>query len=221
MSHELRTPLNAIAGYAELLAEGVPGPLNREQNEAVARIQRSEQHLLGLIDDVLSFAKIEAGTTKMEPRQLRICEELDGVVPIVEPELAHKRLELRRDPCDRDLEVRADPVKLRQILLNIVGNAIKFTPAGGSIRLAAADRGDNVVVTVSDTGIGVAPDKLARIFEPFFQVDTGTTREYPGVGLGLAIARDLARAMGGDVYFESAVSRGSVVSIVLPRNNSQ
>jgi two-component system cell cycle sensor histidine kinase PleC len=169
----------------------------------------------------LSFAKIEAGTTKMEPRQLRICEELDGVVPIVEPELAHKRLELRRDPCDRDLEVRADPVKLRQILLNIVGNAIKFTPAGGSIRLAAADRGDNVVVTVSDTGIGVAPDKLARIFEPFFQVDTGTTREYPGVGLGLAIARDLARAMGGDVYFESAVSRGSVVSIVLPRNNSQ
>jgi signal transduction histidine kinase len=134
--------------------------------------------------------------------------------------LAYKRLELLRDPCDRDLEVCADPLKLRQILLNIVGNAIKFTPAGGSIRLAAADRGDNVVVTVTDTGIGVAPDKLARIFEPFFQVDTGTTREYPGVGLGLAIARDLARAMGGDVYFESAVGRGSVVSIVLPRNNS-
>ena len=224
MSHELRTPLNAIAGYAELLAEGVPGSLNPGQKEAVARILRSEQHLLGLIEDVLSFVKVEAGSTRIEPRQLRICEELDGLVTIVEPELRRKRLELAREPCDPELEVHADPLKLRQILLNIIGNAMKFTPAGGSIRLAAAaagDRAGNVVVTVSDTGIGVPSEKLMQIFEPFFQVDTGTTREYPGVGLGLAIARDLARVMGGDIYFDSTVGRGSVVSVVLPRHSPQ
>ena len=221
MSHELRTPLNAIAGYAELLAEGVSGSLNPEQKEAVARIRRNEQHLLGLIDDVLSFAEVEAGSTRVEPRQLCICEELDGLVPIVEPDLLRKRLELVRDPCDPEMEVRADALKLRQILLNIVGNAAKFTPAGGTIRLGATDRGDRVAITVSDTGIGVPSDKLTQIFEPFFQVDTGTTREYPGVGLGLAIARDLARAMGGDIYFDSTIGRGSVVSIVLPRTNTQ
>jgi len=140
--------------------------------------------------------------------------------PLVRPDLQRKRLELQRVPCDPELKVWADPLKLRQVLLNIVGNAVKFTPAGGSVQLAAARRGDNVVVTVADTGIGVSSDKLTQIFEPFFQVDSGTKREYPGVGLGLAIARDLTRAMGGDIYFDSTVGRGSVVSIVLPLRES-
>ena len=221
MSHELRTPLNAIAGYAELLKLEVTGALNEKQTDAVARIQRNEQHLLGLIDDVLSFARAEAGTTKVEARPLPIGGELAALEPILHPLLVRKNLELVCEPGDSMLEVRADPLKLRQILLNIVGNAIKFTPNGGSIRLAAATRNENVVITVSDTGIGVPSDKLAQIFEPFFQVDSGTTREYQGVGLGLAIARDLARAMGGDIYFDSTEGRGSVVTVVLPRNGSE
>jgi signal transduction histidine kinase len=220
MSHELRTPLNAIAGYAELLALGVSGKLNAEQNDAVNRIQRNEQHLLGLIDEVLSFARVEAGASTMSARQLSVCEELDALEPIVQPDMQKKSIALRRVPCDSELRVWADRLKLRQILLNIVGNAIKFTPAGGSIQLAAEPTGDKVVITVADTGIGVPSDKLTQIFEPFFQVDSGTTREYAGVGLGLAIARDITRAMGGDIYFDSTVGRGSVVSVVLPIRQS-
>jgi signal transduction histidine kinase len=218
MSHELRTPLNAIAGYAELLTLGVTGALNEKQKDAIARIQRNEQHLLGLIDDVLSFARAEAGTTKVDARPLRIDDELAALEPIVHPQLVQKELALVHEATDGSLTVRADPQKLRQILLNIVGNAIKFTPRGGTIRLGAEMRNENVVITVSDNGIGVPSDKLAQIFEPFFQVDSGTTREYSGVGLGLAIARDLARAMGGDIYFDSTEGRGSLVSIVLRRD---
>jgi len=168
----------------------------------------------------LSFARIEAGSTTVDARMLRISEEFDALEAIVHPELLRKQLDLVRDAGDPELKVWADPLKLRQILLNIIGNAIKFTPAGGDIRLAALHHGDNIALTVSDTGIGVPSDKIVQIFEPFFQVDSGTTREFPGVGLGLAIARDLARAMGGDVYFDSTVGRGSVVSLVLPATNS-
>jgi signal transduction histidine kinase len=139
----------------------------------------------------------------------------------MQPELRKKELELVRESGDSELEVWADATKLRQILLNIVGNAIKFTPRGGSIRLAAESRDDKIVFTVRDSGIGVPSDKLLQIFEPFFQVQSGTTREYQGVGLGLAIARDLARAMGGDIYFDSSVGRGSLVSVVLPATHSE
>lgn len=220
MSHELRTPLNAIAGYSEILSMGVPGTLNEKQGEAVRRIQRSQEHLLALIDDVLTFAKIEAGTSRIDPQTLRIADVFEELEPLVLPELLRKRITLDRG-ADNGLLVHADPHKLRQILLNIVGNAIKFTGAGGSIILGASPRGDTTVMTVTDTGIGVPPDKLSQVFEPFFQVAGGNTREYSGVGLGLAIARDLARAMGGEIEFDSELGRGSVVSVVLPANMSR
>jgi len=216
MSHELRTPLNAIAGYAELLELGIPGALNSDQKDAVVRIHRNEQHLLNLIDDVLTFARAEAGASSLNTRQLTVCNELDALEPLLEPQLRQKRLELKREPCDTKLEVCADPTKLRQILANIAGNAIKFTPAGGSICISAISRGDDVLISVADTGIGVPSDKLSQIFEPFFQLNRGMTREYSGVGLGLAIARDLAREMGGDIFFGSELGRGSVVSVALP-----
>jgi signal transduction histidine kinase len=216
MSHELRTPLNAIAGYAEILAVGVTGPLNEKQAEAVSRIQRSQEHLLSLIDDVLTFARIEAGTSQLHPRPVSVVDAFEGLEPLVQPELLRKHIVLERGVFDTSIQVHADPNKLRQVLLNIVGNAIKFTPPGGSIMLGASRDTDTVVMTVTDTGIGVPADKLAQVFEPFFQVDTGTTREYSGVGLGLAIARDLARAMGGEIRFDSAVGQGSVVTVVLP-----
>jgi signal transduction histidine kinase len=216
MSHELRTPLNAIAGYAELLALGVEGSLTQKQSDAVGRIRTNQLHLLALIDDVLSFARIEAGTTAITPQRVRVSTALDALEPLVRPELLQKKLTLTYDSCDDSLEVQAEPTKLRQILLNILGNAIKFTPRGGGIGLDACRDGEFAKIRITDTGIGVAAENLDQIFEPFFQVDSGTTREYPGVGLGLAISRDLARAMGGDVTIESTLGKGSVVSVALP-----
>jgi signal transduction histidine kinase len=215
MSHELRTPLNAIAGYADILSLGLPGPLTQKQDDAVARIRSNQQHLLSLIDDVLSFATIEAGSTAIAPRPVRICEALDSLEPLLRPDLVRHELTFIWNGCDPALSVLADPVKLRQILLNVLGNAIKFTPPHGRVELSALRNADRVSIRISDTGIGIPPDKIGRVFEPFFQVQAGTTREYPGVGLGLAISRDFARAMGGDVWVESTNGRGSVVTIEL------
>lgn len=169
-----------------------------------------------LIDDVLNFAKIEAGTTKLQPQPIRVAAAFDELDPLIQPELLRKKISLERAPFDPQLEVFADPNKLRQILLNVVGNAIKFTASGGNIRLGATREQDAVVMTVTDTGIGVPADKVSQVFEPFFQVDAGTTREYSGVGLGLAIARDLARVMAGEIIFESELGKGTTVSLWLP-----
>jgi len=216
MSHELRTPLNAIAGYADILSLGVPGPLTAKQDEAVSRIRSNQQHLLSLIDDVLSFAKIEAGSTSITSRPILVCEALDSLEPLWRPDLVRHELTFIWTGCDRALSVRADPVKLSQILLNIVGNAIKFTAPHGRIELSARRNADKVSICVSDTGIGIPADQIGRVFEPFFQIHTGTTREYQGVGLGLAISRDFARAMGGDIVIESAPGKGTAVTIELP-----
>ena len=216
MSHELRTPLNAIAGYAELLALGVPGPLTEKQSDSVARIRSNQQHLLALIDDVLNFAKIDSGPTPIVSRPVEVCATLDSLEAVLRPGLQRNQLELIWSRCDPALEVQADPVKLRQILLNVIGNSIKFTPPRGRIELSAFPSGDRVSIRVADSGIGIPADKLEQVFEPFFQVHTGTTREYPGVGLGLAISRDFARAMGGDIDIRSEPGRGCVVTIDLP-----
>jgi signal transduction histidine kinase len=216
MSHELRTPLNAIAGYSELLSLGIDGPLSAKQSDAVARIRSNQQHLLGLIDEVLSFAKVEAGHTELRSEAVMVAKAFDGIEPIVQPQLTQKEMRLVRGSMEDGLAVQADPSKLRQILLNVVVNAIKFTPSGGEIRLGAERSANEAVLTVADTGIGVPADKVARIFDPFFQVDSKTTREYSGVGLGLTIARDLARAMNGDIGFESELGKGSIVSVTLP-----
>jgi len=218
MSHELRTPLNAIAGYADILSLGVPGPLTQQQNDAVSRIQSNQQHLLSLIDDVLSFAKIESGTTSITARPVLVSEALDSLEPLLRPDLVRHELTFIWNGCDPTLSVLADPVKLRQILLNVLGNAIKFTPSHGRIDLSAQRNADKISIRVSDTGIGIPADKIDRVFEPFFQVHTGTTREYPGVGLGLAIARDFVRAMGGDIEIQSVPGQGSLVTIEFLRS---
>lgn len=215
MSHELRTPLNAIAGYADILSLGVDGPLTQKQNDAVARIRNNQQHLLALIDDVLNFAKIEAGSTSITSEPVLVCELLDSLEPVLHPDLVRRELTFVWNGCDRALAVQADPVRLRQILLNVLGNAIKFTPPHGHIELSALRTADKASICVSDTGIGIPTDMVGRVFEPFFQVQSGTTREYPGVGLGLAISRDFARAMGGDIEVESAQGEGCVVTIEL------
>lgn len=193
MSHELRTPLNAIAGYAELLGMGVAGELNEKQSEAVERIRTNQEHLLTLIDDVLNFAKIEAGTIRIESEPIPLCDVVASVEAPLRPQLARRRLTLVYDECDRSLVVSADPTKLRQILVNIVGNSVKFTPPGGRIEIRTDRDRDRALLCVSDTGIGIPPELIDRVFEPFFQAQNGTTREFSGVGLGLAIAREIAR----------------------------
>ncbi|HJP58803.1 MAG TPA: MASE1 domain-containing protein, partial [Gemmatimonadaceae bacterium] len=216
MSHELRTPLNAIAGYAELLSVGVDGDLNDKQRDAVDRIRTNQQHLLALIDDVLSFAKIEAGNTRIDIQSVRVCEIVASVEVALRPEITKRQLTLVMSQCDPDLQVRGDPVKVRQILTNILGNSLKFTPPNGRIELSVDKDGDVARMRVSDTGIGIPHDMIDRVFEPFVQVHAGTTREYSGTGLGLAISRDFARAMGGDIRIESEPGKGSVVTVELP-----
>lgn len=216
MSHELRTPLNAISGYAELLTLGLADPLTEKQRDAVTRIRTSQEHLLGLIDDVLSFAKMEAGRSEILPRPVSLREIVDALEPMLRPELNRKKLAYHCEPCESSLQVVADPPKLRQILLNVLGNAIKFTPEAGNIRLSAVRDAAIVRITVADTGIGIPRDKLEQIFEPFYQVERGTTRRYEGVGLGLAISRDLARTMGGDLDIHSTLGKGTDAVLVLP-----
>jgi signal transduction histidine kinase len=216
MSHELRTPLNAISGYVDLMSLGVDGPLTDRQRTALARIELNQRHLLALIDDVLSFAKIEAGRLTVDIEVILVHDVLATLEALVQPELLRKELSYSCNPCDDGLSVRADPEKLRQILLNFLANAIKFTAPGGRVGVGAEDLGSIVRIWVTDSGIGIASEQISHVFEPFFQVEQGPTRRYPGIGLGLAIARDLAHAMNGEVRLESTVRVGTTVSLLLP-----
>ena len=215
MSHELRTPLNAITGYVELLLTTAGERLDDAQRSYLTRIRTNEQHLLRMIEDVLSFAKIEAGKLTLATERVLVADTLGELEAMVEPDLRRKRIAYRCDPCDPALAAEANPERLRQVLLNLVANAIKFTPEGGAVRVAAEQVDGRVRILVSDTGIGIAANQLERVFEPFFQVDRGTKRSYPGIGLGLAIARDLARAMGGDVRMESELGKGTTALVEL------
>jgi len=217
MSHELRTPLNAIGGYVELLDLGIRGPVSPEQRSDLARIQRSQQHLLGLINQVLNYARIETGTVRYELADLRSDEIIADVEPLVAPQLRAKRLAFTVGSEGGVGVVRADLDKVRQILLNLLSNAAKFTDAGGSVALTCETVGRTVFLRVRDSGRGIPPDRLESIFEPFVQIDTCLTRTEDGVGLGLAISRDLARGMGGELTVESAVGEGSTFTLALPR----
>jgi signal transduction histidine kinase len=216
MSHELRTPLNAIGGYAELMEMGLYGELNAEQAEAVHRVQRSQRHLLSLINDVLSFARIEAGHVDLSIRRVECDALLAGLEALVAPQIAAKGLVFHAAPARCGLAVLADEERLRQVLLNLLSNAIKFTPPGGTISASADEAGGRVRVSVRDTGVGIAPEHLERVFDAFVQVGRTLSAPHDGVGLGLAISRDLARAMGGDLIAESTPGAGSAFTLVLP-----
>ena len=217
MSHELRTPLNAISAYAELIEMGVHGPVTAEQRADLARIQRGHRHLMGLINGVLNYSRLEAGAVHYEVRDVALDEVLATCEALVAPQASAKRLALTFDGCDAELTVRTDGDKLQQIVLNLLSNAVKFTEPGGHVTLGCTPGIDAVAITVSDTGHGIPPEHLERIFEPFVQVDSRLTRTHEGVGLGLAISRDLARGMGGDLTVESSLGSGSTFTLLLPR----
>ena len=216
MSHELRTPLNAIAGYSELLRLELRGPITGEQREDLERIDRSQRHLLSLINDVLNFAKIEAGHVAVESTAMGLSEVLDSLREFVEPQLREKglRFVVAEAPS---AEVCGDVDKVRQILINLLSNAIKFTPSGGTIDLDFDQDGKTLYICVADTGSGIPTDKLAAIFEPFVQVNRDYASKHEGTGLGLSISRDLARRMGGDLTVESELGKGSKFVLSLPR----
>ncbi|HMJ19839.1 MAG TPA: MHYT domain-containing protein [Gemmatimonadaceae bacterium] len=217
MSHELRTPLNAIGGYAELLAMGVHGPLNAEQAQDVARVRRSNQHLLTLINDVLNFAKVDAGQTEYRLTAVPVDETLRDTESMIAPQILKKGLHYSYKGVDKSASVLADPEKMQQIILNLLSNAVKFTESGGTITLSAEAAGKCIEIRVADTGPGIPAEKLDRIFDAFVQVDRRLNQPVQGVGLGLAISQDLAQAMGGGVSVESAVGKGSTFTLSLPR----
>ena len=184
---------------------------------ALDRNPRSQRHLLGLINDVLNFARIEAGHLTLELGTVSVRDTLALLDTLVAPQVQRKQLALEYEPVDPSIKVHADTEKVQQILLNLLSNAIKFTAAGGRITLSCTADDHDVYIRVADTGHGVPPDKLERIFEPFVQLDAGPTRAHEGTGLGLAISRDLARAMRGELTVESRVGEGSTFTLRLAR----
>jgi PAS domain S-box-containing protein len=216
MSHELRTPLNAIAGYTQLIDMGIHGPVSPAQHEALEKIHRNQTHLLGLINDVLNFAKIEAGQVQYDVENVPLDATLAAVEALVEPQLRAKALRYRYRGGDPSVTVCADRERMEQVVLNLLSNAVKFTDRGGEVELSWEAGGGVVRVHVRDTGRGIPPDKLEAIFEPFVQVDPALTRAAEGTGLGLAISRDLARAMKGDLTARSTPGEGSVFTLSLP-----
>ena len=217
MSHELRTPLNAISGYAQLMEMELHGPITDQQRKALDRIRRSHTVLARLVEDVLSFARIDAGHVDFHLADVHVDEVLDGVEALVAPQLEQKGLVYAYSRIDPEVTVRADRDKLEQIMLNLLSNAIKFTDAG-DISVQCTITGHEVLVHVRDTGRGIPQDKLQSIFEPFVQVDSGLKRGIGGTGLGLAISRELARGMGGDISAESTEGKGALFMLALPRN---
>lgn len=215
MSHELRTPLNAIGGYAELLEMGLGGPVSAEQADYLDRIRRSQQHLLGIINDILNFSRIEAGQVTYDIRPTLAAEMVDGVLPMIQPQVLAKGLRLTTSVA-ASICVAADRGKLEQVLLNLLSNAVKFT-AHGTIEVTGFATLHRAGIRVHDTGIGIPPERLDSIFEPFVQVGRSLTTRHEGTGLGLTISRDLTRAMGGDLTVESELGKGTTFTVSLKR----
>jgi PAS domain S-box-containing protein len=218
MSHELRTPLNAIAGYVDLLELGIHGPITEAQSAALERVRRNQRLLLLLINDILNFAKIEAGHTDLEISDVAVAELLAGLDSLIEPQVHAAQLSYACEGADASLRVRGDRERIEQILLNLLTNAVKFTDAGGSVGVLCGVDAHWVYIRVRDTGRGIPADMLEKIFDPFVQVDRHMhQRSQQGVGLGLAISRELARQMGGELSVASTLGSGSTFTVTLLR----
>jgi len=216
MSHELRTPLNAIIGFSELLTDARDGQFDEAtRTRFLSQILTSGKHLLGLINDILDLSKVEAGQMELRLQTVSIADVVDQVVKTVEPLVGKKNIQLQAQ-VDGAGEVLADAGKLKQMLLNLVSNAIKFTPEGGSVSLAASRLKDTVEISVTDTGIGIAQADQRQIFREFHQVDHGPGRKHEGTGLGLALTKRFAALHGGDVRVESVPEKGSTFTLILP-----
>jgi signal transduction histidine kinase len=241
VSHELRTPLTSIIGYAEMLHEGMAGELNAEQREYIGTIMDKGETLLSMISSLLDISRIEAGKLRLVVSEISLPEVAAAAVSSVLPQITKKKLVFAQQLADDLPALGADRDKVRQILINLLANAVKFTPEGGSVRLeidrffgarhglaeagasgSIFERGeeDFIRIRVADTGIGIPADQQARIFESFYQVDSSSTREYGGTGLGLAIVKSFVESHRGDVWVESRVGTGSTFTVLLPTARS-
>jgi len=216
MSHELRTPLNAIAGYAQLMQEGIAGPVSEQQQEFLSRIRSSQLHLLGIVNDLLNYGRIDAGEIRYDLSPLSLHEVVERVIGMVAPQAERKRLRLEQRSGELEVSALADQLKTEQIVLNLVSNAVKFTPEGGAVSVSCALRDGAATIDVCDTGPGIPEDMQEVIFDPFVQLGRSLTSTQEGAGLGLAISRDLARAMSGDVTVESTPGSGATFTLRLP-----
>jgi PAS domain S-box-containing protein len=217
MSHELRTPLNAIGGYTDLLSLGLGGPVTPQQTEYIERIRRSQQHLMGVITDLLNFSRIEAGHLTYDIAPISLAHVIEAVAPLVRPQAVKKNIQLEIDTANRTCIATGDRAKVDQILINLLSNAIKFTAALGAVKVTCRVSDDMASIDVIDNGVGIPAEKQESIFEPFVQLGRTLTSAHEGVGLGLAISRDLARGMGGNLTVVSAPGVGSTFSLTLPR----
>jgi signal transduction histidine kinase len=217
MSHELRTPLNAIGGYIDLLDMGLRGPVTETQHADFARVKTNQQHLVLLITEILNFVQVGSGRVTYSITDVPACEAVQHAIELIEPLFGQKSIAFDGISGDASVVARADRARVTQILVNLFSNAIKFTRPGGHIGASCAALADTVTLRISDTGIGIAPEKQEAIFEPFIQLKETFAGRESGVGLGLAISRDLARAMKGDLTVESAEGKGARFILSLPR----
>jgi signal transduction histidine kinase len=219
MSHELRTPLNSILGFSEVLLSG--NQLNEKQQRWVRNIQTSGEQLLNLINDILDLAKIEAGKMQLRLEEFSIHDICEGLLSMFRPLAEKKNIDLRGQTDPAVPLLRQDPGKMQQILSNLLSNAIKFTPEGGRVLLRAEAAPPYLVLTVTDTGVGIAPEEQELVFEKFRQGANPLTREHAGTGLGLSIVRELSKLLGGEVSLQSELGRGSTFTVRLPLHLSQ
>jgi signal transduction histidine kinase len=217
MSHELRTPLTAIIGYEELLSDGITGPVNEAQKSQLGRIKASAGHLLELSDQILGFARADMGREKVNVQEVRLTEMLRSAAGFVEPMAAAKKISLTIKLPSEEIVLKTDPGKVMQIVVNLLGNAVKFTDRGG-VTLRAESKNGAAIVDVIDTGVGIAPEHIEQVFEPFWQVEQAITRRTGGTGLGLSVSRRLALLLKGDVTVSSTVGEGSKFTLILPLN---
>ncbi|HEU5208630.1 MAG TPA: ATP-binding protein [Longimicrobiales bacterium] len=228
MSHEIRTPLNAIVGYTDLLETGIAGPLTARQVEYLARLKAGSRHLIGLIDDILDLAKVESGRMVLDRAPFAADDSISAAIALVEPQAGSAEVAITSECARETSKYVGDEERVRQILVILLSNAVKFTARGGSITVtcgatrapdaeaALQGNGPWTFIRVTDTGIGIPATEAETIFQPFVQVDSGSTRRRGGTGLGLAIGRDLARRMGGDLTLRSAPGEGSCFTLWLP-----
>ena len=215
MSHELRTPLNSIIGFTGIMLQGLAGPLNPEQHKQMSMVQGSARHLLALINDVLDISKIEAGQLTLSITSFELKASIEKVVKQVSPLAEKKGLNLELDIADDVATATTDQRRLEQVILNLLSNAIKFTEKG-HVGISCRTENDRCCLSVSDTGIGIQPEQLQKIFQPFHQVDTGLTRKYEGTGLGLSICKKIVEMMGGSIEVESRWGQGSTFTTRFP-----
>ena len=216
MSHELRTPLNAIIGFSEVMIEKMFGDINEKQEEYLNDILSSGRHLLSLINDILDLSKIEAGKMDLDLADFNFAAAIDNALTLVHERAARRGLVLTQEVDERIGDVRGDERKIKQVLLNLLSNAIKFTPEGGRVQVRAVAKGDVVEVSVTDTGVGIAPEDQETVFEEFRQVGTDVAKKHEGTGLGLALTRRFVELHGGNIWLESEVGVGSTFTFAIP-----